>query len=127
MRSSVVFCFLMIRRPPRSTRTYTLFPYTTLFRSEASKGRFYGCPAGWVCEVVSTNLFHALKLDDTYTLYSPGTGAAQKAALMSAYKLQQNVVFYYWSTNPLVGALALIKLELPPYDAAQAKARKIEQ
>src|SRR3546814_11830238 len=31
----------MYRRPPRSTRTYTLFPYTTLFRSAASlrKGR----------------------------------------------------------------------------------------
>src|SRR3546814_9299504 len=29
-----VFFFLMIRRPPRSTRTDTLFPYTTLFRSE---------------------------------------------------------------------------------------------
>src|SRR3546814_9921526 len=29
------FCFLMIRRPPRSTRTDTLFPYTTLFRSQA--------------------------------------------------------------------------------------------
>src|SRR3546814_12194676 len=29
--------FLMIRRPPRSTRTDTLFPYTTLFRSIASK------------------------------------------------------------------------------------------
>src|SRR3546814_20168177 len=27
--------FLMIRRPPRSTRTDTLFPYTTLFRSPA--------------------------------------------------------------------------------------------
>src|SRR3546814_7942829 len=27
--------FLMIRRPPRSTRTDTLFPYTTLFRSAA--------------------------------------------------------------------------------------------
>src|SRR3546814_9030859 len=26
-------CFLRIRRPPRSTRTDTLFPYTTLFRS----------------------------------------------------------------------------------------------
>src|SRR3546814_8765564 len=25
----------MIRRPPRSTRTYTLFPYTTLFRSNS--------------------------------------------------------------------------------------------
>src|SRR3546814_18280282 len=32
---SLFFCFffLMIRRPPRSTRTDTLFPYTTLFRS----------------------------------------------------------------------------------------------
>src|SRR3546814_3376309 len=29
------FFFLMIRRPPRSTRTDTLFPYTTLFRSLA--------------------------------------------------------------------------------------------
>src|SRR3546814_12488654 len=27
--------FLRIRRPPRSTRTDTLFPYTTLFRSDA--------------------------------------------------------------------------------------------
>src|SRR3546814_9158399 len=29
----MLFFFLMIRRPPRSTRTDTLFPYTTLFRS----------------------------------------------------------------------------------------------
>src|SRR3546814_5405542 len=28
------FFFLMIRRPPKSTRTDTLFPYTTLFRSD---------------------------------------------------------------------------------------------
>src|SRR3546814_16868978 len=31
-----VFFFLRIRRPPRSTRTDTLFPYTTLFRSRFS-------------------------------------------------------------------------------------------
>src|SRR3546814_14012910 len=31
----ICFFFLMIRRPPRSTRTDTLFPYTTLFRSPA--------------------------------------------------------------------------------------------
>src|SRR3546814_16383690 len=29
----LMFFFLMLRRPPRSTRTDTLFPYTTLFRS----------------------------------------------------------------------------------------------
>src|SRR3546814_7326956 len=31
----------MIRRPPRSTRTDTLFPYTTLFRSAAPSNRDY--------------------------------------------------------------------------------------
>src|SRR3546814_13687731 len=35
----IVF-FLMIRRPPRSTRTDTLFPYTTLFRSSFTEFRF---------------------------------------------------------------------------------------
>src|SRR3546814_1609731 len=34
--------FLMIRRPPRSTRTDTLFPYTTLFRSEGEGGELDG-------------------------------------------------------------------------------------
>src|SRR3546814_1498058 len=29
----------MIRRPPRSTRTDTLFPYTTLFRSQSDDGK----------------------------------------------------------------------------------------
>src|SRR3546814_19407652 len=32
-----LYVFLMIRRPPRSTRTDTLFPYTTLFRSQSSQ------------------------------------------------------------------------------------------
>src|SRR3546814_2081248 len=38
--------FLMIRRPPRSTRTDTLFPYTTLFRSYRGQHQGYGpCPS----------------------------------------------------------------------------------
>src|SRR3546814_9097469 len=38
------FFFLMIRRPPRSTRTDTLFPYTTRFRSFAKVARYYYGP-----------------------------------------------------------------------------------
>src|SRR3546814_5155826 len=34
----------MIRRPPRSTRTDTLFPYTTLFRSPVGRARRYRDP-----------------------------------------------------------------------------------
>src|SRR3546814_15400256 len=47
----VALFFLMIRRPPRSTRTDTLFPYTTLFRSldRIARGRVLddaGLPIG---------------------------------------------------------------------------------
>src|SRR3712207_7704345 len=38
----VIFFFLMIRRPPRST----LFPYTTLFRSARSVSPWFPCRAG---------------------------------------------------------------------------------
>src|SRR3546814_3292281 len=38
------FFFLMIRRPPRSTRTDTLFPYTTLFRSELGNAAHRNAP-----------------------------------------------------------------------------------
>src|SRR3546814_13232715 len=42
-----VFCFLKIRRPPRSTRTDTLFPYTTLFRSflDVERDRYFCLPS----------------------------------------------------------------------------------
>src|SRR6056297_4096098 len=45
-----LFFFLMLRRPPRSTRTDTLFPYTTLFRpgplGDRSARRGHCPPAG---------------------------------------------------------------------------------
>src|SRR3546814_4129494 len=44
----VSFCFLMILRPPVSTRTDTLFPYTTLFRSKH----------GIACEAVHRGTLH---------------------------------------------------------------------
>src|SRR3546814_2926183 len=45
----------MIRRPPRSTRTDTLFPYTTLFRSpiSASCSRATRCSRGAACSTMS--------------------------------------------------------------------------
>src|SRR3546814_13348578 len=47
-----LFFFLMIRRPPRSTRTDTLFPYTTLFRSWMNQRavtyrRLHDIPGEW--------------------------------------------------------------------------------
>src|SRR3546814_10427420 len=56
------FFFLKIRRPPRSTRTYTFFPYTPLFRSrrELKVMRFAATPAatgGGSKSAPTSNLF----------------------------------------------------------------------
>src|SRR3546814_12745730 len=46
------FFFLMIRRPPRSTRTDTLFPYTTLFRSSET----FDLVSSAICNAGSTSV-----------------------------------------------------------------------
>src|SRR3546814_13651371 len=42
----------MIRRPPRSTRTDTLFPYTTLFRSDPLSEHFLGALRKGIARIV---------------------------------------------------------------------------
>src|SRR3546814_5335480 len=57
---SVLFFFLMIRRPPRSTRTDTLFPYTTLFRShDSADAPVVRCAVPTSCRPVSDVPTHA--------------------------------------------------------------------
>src|SRR3546814_12390409 len=51
----------MLRRPPRSTRTDTLFPYTTLFLSDL-RHKFPGAPAG-AADVIKRRAKPAVRLD----------------------------------------------------------------
>src|SRR3546814_17410985 len=75
--------FLMIRRPPRSTRTDTLFPYTTLFRSlvpasnppRASAPEAHWTPEpvrgdGEVCETLYADALLENRLGPIRTLFS---------------------------------------------------------
>src|SRR3546814_3569464 len=70
------FFFLMIRRPPRSTRTDTLFPYTTLFRS----GRAMDC-----CRLPS-------KLNSSNSLRSLLPGCSARRVLLSITPLRWHQV-----------------------------------
>src|SRR3546814_10579773 len=54
--------FLMIRRPPRSTRTDTLFPYTTLFRSVVSMGFGRGGRRGFI--IIMRDITHEKSLEE---------------------------------------------------------------
>src|SRR3546814_15052095 len=75
------FFFLMIRRPPRSTLTDTLFPYTTLFRSTWMIDRFGGAEikARFLPDLVS------MEKIASYCLTKPGSGS-DAAALKTTAK-----------------------------------------
>src|SRR3546814_16247104 len=54
----------MLRRPPRSTRPDTLFPYTTLFRSYPQSERFRK-KYGWTNELVTGDFRYCLWVNDS--------------------------------------------------------------
>lgn len=85
---------------------------------EPSKGRFYNCVAGWVCEGVNTKKLAAYGLSNDFTNVRGGSGEALVAAIESALKRQRPVLFYYWGPSWLLGAYDLVKLDEPAFDPA---------
>src|SRR3546814_11567374 len=71
------FFFLKIRRPPRSTRTDTLFPFTTLFRSKLV-----------LEQITALNTTTAGMIDSTGTLLKTQSGEIHKQAASSTIPLE---------------------------------------
>ncbi len=98
--------------------------YAKLFVEPASngKGRLYGCPPGWACEIITINLFKALKLaEHGWELFSPGSGANLKASIARRVTRKQPIVAYYWAPTAVIGKFHLVRLEMPPYDPEKFK------
>jgi len=93
--------------------------YKALFKDdeEPGKGRFLSCPVGWDCEKFNTQKLKAYKLDNDYTNFRAGTGAALDAAITSAIERGRPILFYYWSPASLMGKYKLIQLQEPAYNA----------
>jgi glycine betaine/proline transport system substrate-binding protein len=89
--------------------------------SDPDKGRIYGCPPGWGCEIISNNLFKALDLGDKYELFSPGSGANLKASFARQVTRKKAIVGYYWGPTDVIGKYNLVRLNMPAHDAAKFK------
>lgn len=94
--------------------------YKELFTDpeEPSKGRFYNCILGWGCEVINTKKLEAYGLDEHYTNFRPGTGAALSAAIASAHERGKPVFAYYWGPTWLLGKYDMTLIEEPEYSDA---------
>src|SRR3546814_5326784 len=89
----------MIRRPPRSTRTDTLFPYTPLFRSIFTPGLARACTATIVALLGTAALFAGLApwrialLDRLYALAFIGLLLLTIPIMWRAWRMKSN---YLW-------------------------------
>lgn len=103
---------------PGLTSVHDLPDYAELFTEPASggKGRLYGCPPGWGCEVITNNLYKALNLGDKgfeNRPFSPGSGANLKASIARKVTRKQPIVAYYWGPTAVIGRFNLVRLEIP--------------
>ena len=73
---------------------------------------FYGCPAGWTCQITSGHLFDALKLEDhNFEMIDPGSGAALAGTIAKAYERNKAWFGYYWSPTPVLGKYEMVKVD----------------
>src|SRR3546814_19788890 len=91
-----LFCvslfFLMIRRPPRSTRTDTLLPYTTLFRSLVKHLADLGHhPNVERCRVGRDNLMNLVAMGQGLTLTSEARSEEHTSELQSLMRISYAV------------------------------------
>jgi len=85
---------------------------------EPGRGRFYNCVAGWNCEVINSAKLRAYGLNDDYTNFRPGTGAALAAAIGGAVLRGEPILAYYWAPTWVLGKYDLIQLEEPAWNEA---------
>src|SRR3546814_5957532 len=106
----VCFFFLMIRRPPRSTRTDTLFPYTTLFKG-THMSRFVALLEQYRQTPMTPALFCAMAQDMLPLLN------AQKGDIAATFP------YFLTKTAPVSGVSSLMDYEVKWLARAQDSAK----
>ena len=74
---------------------------------------FYGCPAGWNCQISSANLFKALEMDKSgFDIVDPGSSAGLSGAIAKSYERQQGWFGYYWAPTAILGKYDMTLVDL---------------
>ncbi len=84
---------------------------------DPDRSAFMNCPAGWGCQVSSTNLYTALKLEEAgFDSVDPGSGAALAGSIAKAYERQEPWFGYYWAPTSVLGKYKMVKVDLGAMD-----------
>jgi glycine betaine/proline transport system substrate-binding protein len=85
-----------------------LFPHP----EDSSKAGMYGCPAGWNCQITTTQMHKAYGMADAgFEYIDPGSGGALAGAMGEAYNKGQGWMGYYWGPTAILGKYDMTKLD----------------
>ncbi|MGB0733117.1 MAG: ABC transporter substrate-binding protein [Pontibacterium sp.] len=104
----------MVERDPSLATIEGVIKQAKLFKhpEDPSLSAFYGCPAGWNCQISSGNLFNALKLGDAgFELIDPGSGAGLAGSIAKAYEREEAWFGYYWAPTSVLGKYNMVKVD----------------
>ncbi|GGP56955.1 ABC transporter substrate-binding protein [Shewanella saliphila] len=104
----------MVDKDPSLRTIEGIIANASLFTNpeDPERSAFYGCPAGWGCQITATNQYRALKLDAAgFDLINPGSGAGLSGSIAHAYQRQQPWFGYYWAPTAILGKYDMVKVE----------------
>lgn len=85
-----------------------LFPHP----EDSSVAGFYGCPAGWNCQITTTQMFKAYGMEGAgFEFIDPGSGGALSGAMGEAYNKGEGWFGYYWGPTAILGKYDMTKLD----------------
>ncbi|CAH0530338.1 ABC transporter substrate-binding protein [Vibrio hippocampi] len=104
----------MVEKYPELSTIEGVKKHPELFKhpEDPSLGAFYGCPAGWGCQISGGNLFKALKLEDAgFEVVDSGSGAGLSGSIAKAYAREEGWFGYYWAPTAILGKYDMVKVD----------------
>jgi len=103
----------LVEKHPELTNLEAVLNRPELFLDpeEPGKGRFYGCPSGWGCQITNENLFRGYKMTAAgFVMFDPGSGEGLAGAIAKAVNRGEPIFTYYWAPTALLGKYPMVKL-----------------
>lgn len=84
------------------------------------RGAIMNCPAGWSCQISTTNLFKAFDgASFGFDLVDSGSAAGLDGSIAAAFQRQKGWLGYYWAPTPVMGKYDMVRLDMgAPVDKA---------
>ncbi|WP_432474870.1 ABC transporter substrate-binding protein [Amphritea sp. HPY] len=104
----------LVKKYPELATIEGIKKHAALFKHPEDPDRFafYGCPAGWNCQISAGNLFTAMKLEDSgFEMIDPGSGAGLSGSIAKAFAREEAWFGYYWAPTAVLGKYKMVKVD----------------